>query len=72
MCGVGILTKIIVADYCNNSNRRQEKSMPETVFLLNNGAIYNESHRENVKEVFSVVCYFFFTASCCHLTSNRY
>ena len=66
-----ILIKRFVADYCNKSNRHQEKTMPEDGFLLNNGAIYNESHRENVKEVFSVVRYLFFTASCCHLTSNR-
>jgi len=66
-----ILIRREVADYCSYCNRHQEKTMPETVFLLNNGAIYNESHRENVKEVFSVVRYLFFTASCCHLTSNR-
>ena len=29
-----ILIKSFVADYCNNSNRRQEKTMPETVFLF--------------------------------------
>ena len=29
-----ILLKNIVADYCNNSNRRQVKTMPETVFLF--------------------------------------
>jgi len=29
-----ILIKRFVADYCNNSNRRQEKTMPETVFLF--------------------------------------
>ncbi len=28
-----ILINSFVADYCNNSNRRQEKTMPETVFL---------------------------------------
>jgi hypothetical protein len=37
MCVVGILTKCIAADYCNNSNRRQEKTMPETVFLFYSG-----------------------------------
>jgi hypothetical protein len=34
MCAVGILTKSIVADYCNYCNRHQEKTMPETVFLF--------------------------------------
>ena len=34
MSEVGTLAKSIVADYCNNSNRRQEKTMPETVFLF--------------------------------------
>jgi len=29
-----ILIKCNVADYCNKSNRRQEKTMPETVFLF--------------------------------------
>ena len=29
-----ILIKRFVADYCNKSNRRQEKTMPETVFCL--------------------------------------
>ena len=29
-----ILIRSLVADYCNNSNRRQEKTMPETVFYL--------------------------------------
>jgi len=29
-----ILIKSFVADYCNNSNRHQEKTMPETVFLF--------------------------------------
>ena len=33
MSGVGILTKWIVADYCNYCNRHQEKTMPETVFF---------------------------------------
>ncbi len=29
-----ILIRSLVADYCSNSNRRQEKTMPETVFYL--------------------------------------
>ena len=29
-----ILIKSLVADYCSNSNRHQEKNMPEAVFLL--------------------------------------
>ena len=33
--GSGVmLIKSFVADYCNNSNRRQEKNMPETVFFI--------------------------------------
>jgi len=28
------LIKSNVADYCNKSNRHQEKTMPETVFLF--------------------------------------
>ena len=31
-----ILIKSFVADYCNNSNRRQEKNVPEAVFLFSN------------------------------------
>ena len=35
MCGVGILTKSIVADYYEKySNRHQERNMPETVFFV--------------------------------------
>ena len=34
MSEVGILTKNFVADYCIYCNRHQEKTMPETVFLL--------------------------------------
>jgi len=34
MSGVGILTKSVVADYCNYCNRHQEKTMPETVFYF--------------------------------------
>ena len=34
MCGEVILTKSIVADYCNYCNRHQEKTMPETVFVI--------------------------------------
>jgi len=37
MCGVGTLTKSIVADYCKYGNRHQERTMPETVFLLYQG-----------------------------------
>jgi len=29
-----ILIKSFVADYCNKSNRHQEKTMPETVFFI--------------------------------------
>ncbi len=29
-----IRIKSFVADYCINSNRRQEKTVPETVFLF--------------------------------------
>ena len=29
-----ILIKSFVADYCNNSNRHQVKTIPETVFLF--------------------------------------
>jgi hypothetical protein len=29
-----MLIKNFVADYCSNSNRPQEKTMPETVFLF--------------------------------------
>ena len=32
-----ILIKSFVADYCSNSNRRQEKIMPETVFYFTQG-----------------------------------
>ena len=32
-----ILIKSAVADYLRNSNRRQEKTMPETVFLFYSG-----------------------------------
>ena len=33
--GAGMILIIsFVADYCNKSNRRQEKNMPETVFYL--------------------------------------
>jgi hypothetical protein len=31
-----ILIKSFVADYCNKSNRHQEKTMPETVFVFYN------------------------------------
>ncbi len=31
---VEILTKSIVADYCNYCNRHQEKTMPAAVFLF--------------------------------------
>jgi len=37
MCAVEILTKSIVADYCNYCNRHQEKTMPETVIYFNKG-----------------------------------
>jgi hypothetical protein len=37
MCGVGTLTKSIVADYCNYCNRHQERTMPETVFYFGHG-----------------------------------
>jgi hypothetical protein len=49
MCGVAILTKGIVADYCNYCNRRQEKTMPETVFFIfefNNHFIRGGSYEE--------------------------
>ena len=29
-----ILIKSFVADYCNNSNRHQEKTIPEAIFLF--------------------------------------
>jgi hypothetical protein len=38
MCGVGILTKSIVADYCKYCNRHQERIMPEMVFYFDQGA----------------------------------
>ena len=34
MCGVAILAKSIVADYCSYCNRREDRIMPETVFLF--------------------------------------
>ncbi len=42
-----ILIKSFVADYCSNSNRRQEKTVPETVFLfsLTFSKIYKEYPR---------------------------
>jgi len=47
MSEVGILTKSVVADYCNYCNRHQEKTMPETVFYLN-----SEFHRKEVIDFF--------------------
>jgi hypothetical protein len=54
--GSGVmLIKSFVADYCNKSNRHQEKTMPETVFCfihIKQKRTHNVSHRENIKEVF--------------------
>ena len=36
MSEIGILTKNVVADYCNCCNRHQERTMPEAVFLFFN------------------------------------
>jgi len=35
-----ILIKSFAEDYCNNSNRRQEKTMPETVFIFGETVLF--------------------------------